>query len=165
MPCRYHYITSWFWLDALACLPLECILFTAAPHVNWYNTPKFIRYTVDRTLMPQSAQQINCCCNCRLWPCTSCAMLFGHKPLLHPRLLDLLMVNSCILYGAIAAAISETLLLFVIMSPMPVLSSKTVPYCGFEHLITGYWPGPPCHRLHYCSPAKLPRVAALCAEP
>ncbi|KAK9830476.1 hypothetical protein WJX72_011950 [[Myrmecia] bisecta] len=38
-----HYFTSWFWIDIIACLPLECVLVAAAPSVNWYNTGKAIR--------------------------------------------------------------------------------------------------------------------------
>ncbi|KAK9868627.1 hypothetical protein WJX84_000472 [Apatococcus fuscideae] len=37
------YLTSWFLIDIIACLPLECILANAATHVNFYNTPKLIR--------------------------------------------------------------------------------------------------------------------------
>ena len=43
MLCRHKYLRSWFFLDAFACLPLQCILFAAAPTVNWYNTPNFTR--------------------------------------------------------------------------------------------------------------------------
>lgn len=41
---RKAYITSWFLLDIVACLPLECILANAATTVNFYNTPKLIRW-------------------------------------------------------------------------------------------------------------------------
>lgn len=41
--CRSRYLHSWFLVDVIACFPLECILFAAAPRVNWYNTPKFLR--------------------------------------------------------------------------------------------------------------------------
>ncbi len=41
--CRKAYLTSWFLIDIIACLPLECILANAATHVNFYNTPKLIR--------------------------------------------------------------------------------------------------------------------------
>ena len=34
----------WFWVDAISCIPLECIFYDIAPHVYWYNIPKFIRY-------------------------------------------------------------------------------------------------------------------------
>lgn len=40
---RKAYIKSWFLLDIVACLPLECILANAAKTVNFYNTPKLIR--------------------------------------------------------------------------------------------------------------------------
>ena len=42
--CRSRYLKSWFLVDGTACFPLECILFAAAPGVNWYNTLKFIRW-------------------------------------------------------------------------------------------------------------------------
>ncbi|KAK9844915.1 hypothetical protein WJX74_008624 [Apatococcus lobatus] len=38
-----EYLTSWFLLDLVACMPLECILANAAKTVNFYNTPKLIR--------------------------------------------------------------------------------------------------------------------------
>ena len=41
--CRRRYIRVWFWVDAISCIPLECILFTAAPSVYWYNLPNLIR--------------------------------------------------------------------------------------------------------------------------
>ena len=33
----------WFWVDAISCIPLECIFYDIAPTVYWYNIPKFIR--------------------------------------------------------------------------------------------------------------------------
>ena len=41
--CRKRYLTLWFWVDAVSCIPLECVFYTIAPHVYWYNIPKFIR--------------------------------------------------------------------------------------------------------------------------
>ncbi|KAL3143545.1 Potassium/sodium hyperpolarization-activated cyclic nucleotide-gated channel 3 [Trebouxia sp. C0009 RCD-2024] len=38
-----RYLKSWFLVDAIACIPLDCILFAAAPRANLYNIPKFIR--------------------------------------------------------------------------------------------------------------------------
>ena len=41
--CRRRYLLLWFWVDAISCVPLECIFYTIAPNVYWYNIPKFIR--------------------------------------------------------------------------------------------------------------------------
>ena len=42
--CRKRYLVLWFWVDAISCIPLECIFYDIAPHVYWYNIPKFIRW-------------------------------------------------------------------------------------------------------------------------
>lgn len=41
--CRRRYLLLWFWVDAISCIPLECIFYDIAPNVYWYNIPKFIR--------------------------------------------------------------------------------------------------------------------------
>ncbi|KAL3143569.1 Potassium/sodium hyperpolarization-activated cyclic nucleotide-gated channel 3 [Trebouxia sp. C0009 RCD-2024] len=38
-----RYLLLWFWVDAISCIPLECVFYTIAPNVYWYNIPKFIR--------------------------------------------------------------------------------------------------------------------------
>eukprot|EP00884_Botryococcus_braunii_P019155 jgi/Botrbrau1/5923/Bobra.0366s0097.1 len=38
-----NYLTTWFALDIISCLPLDCILTAAANDINWYNCGQYIR--------------------------------------------------------------------------------------------------------------------------
>ena len=37
VPCRTDYLLFWFWIDVLACLPVQCMLTSWAPNVVWWN--------------------------------------------------------------------------------------------------------------------------------